>query len=96
MKTKGDVTAAVQENAKNLISVATRFLERIKSCLPLCPRYTQSRSSMFVNGLTCECARSQIRHISSEMRQCLMLRFPTSTVDSVLGGYIFLRLICPV
>jgi hypothetical protein len=52
MKTKGDVTAAVQENAKNLISVATRFLERIKSCLPLCPRYTQSRSSMFVSGLT--------------------------------------------
>jgi hypothetical protein len=30
------------------------------------------------------------------MRKCLMLRFPASTVDSVLGGYIFLRLICPI
>jgi hypothetical protein len=47
MKTKGDVTAAVQENAKNLISVATRFLERIKSCLPLCPRYPQSRTATY-------------------------------------------------
>jgi hypothetical protein len=40
LKGKGDTTAALQENVKSLISVAARFLERIKSCLPLCPRYT--------------------------------------------------------